>query len=234
VQPPADPEPLRAAVTGALDYQAVVFTSANAVRAFFDELYARGRDARALGRTQVVAIGPKTADELRDRGVRADLVPEDSTAEGVSAALAGVVHAGDRVLLPRAKVARELLPDTLRARGVHVDVVVAYETHGPDQATRAALRRALSGQADEDGRAPVDTVAFTSSSTVRNLIDALEEDGADAAELLRACTLLSIGPITSATLRSAGLPPSLEASPHTVAAMVEALEEDARNRTPST
>lgn len=234
VEPPADLEPLRKVVAGPLRYRAVVFTSANAVRAFFDELYARDRDARALGTALVAAIGPKTADELQARGVRADLTPTDSRAEGILEALLSVVQPGDKVLLPRAKVAREVLPDSLRAAGVEVDVVTAYETSGPDEETRAALRQALSGDADEDGLPPVDTVAFTSSSTVRNLLDALAEDGADPHALLAGRTLLSIGPVTSATLRSAGLEPTLEASPHTVAAMVELLEHDALTKTRST
>lgn len=232
VQPPSDPGPLRRAVADLTGYRVVVFTSANAVRSFFDELYASGRDARALGTAQVAAIGPKTADELRERGVFADIVPDDSTNEGIVAALLPVVRAGDRVLLPRARVAREVLPDTLRAAGVEVDVVTAYETLGPDDATRDVLRHALLGDPDDDTFAPVDTVAFTSSSTVRNLIDALTAAGEDARALLATRTLLSIGPITSDTLRAAGLEPTLEASPHTIAAMVELLERDARTRTP--
>jgi uroporphyrinogen III methyltransferase/synthase len=212
-------------------YRVVVFTSANAVRSFFDALYASGKDARALGPAQVAAIGPKTADELRERGVFADIVPDDSTNEGIVAALLRVVRAGDRVLLPRARVAREVLPDTLRAAGVAVDVVTAYETLGPDDATRDVLRHALLGDPEDDTFAPVDTVAFTSSSTVRNLIDALTAAGEDARALLATRTLLSIGPITSDTLRAAGLEPTLEASPHTIAAMVELLERDARTRT---
>lgn len=149
----------------------------------------------------MAAIGPKTADELRERGVFADIVPDDSTNEGIVAALLQVVRAGDRVLLPRARVAREVLPDTLRAAGVTVDVVTAYETLGPDDATRDVLRHALLGDPDDDTFAPVDTVAFTSSSTVRNLIDALTAAGEDARALLATRTLLSIGPITSDTLR---------------------------------
>ncbi len=231
VQAISDNEPLRRAVEDPAAYSVIVFTSANAVRMFFDELYAARKDARALGPAKVAAIGPKTADELRDRGVFADIVPADSTNEGIVAALMPAVRAGDRVLIPRARVARELLPDTLRAAGVTVDVVAAYETLGPDDATRDVLRRALRGDPDDDSFSPVDTVAFTSSSTVSNLIDALTAAGEDARALLASRTLLSIGPITSATLRAAGLEPTLEASPHTIAAMVDLLERDARNRT---
>lgn len=231
VQPPSDPEPLRQAVADLTGYRVIVFTSANAVRMLFDTLYALGRDGRALGPALVAAIGPKTADELRERGVFADVVPADSTNEGIVAALLKVVRAGDRVLLPRARVAREVLPETLRAAGVHVDVVAAYETLGPDDATREVLRHALLGDPDDDSFAPVDTVAFTSSSTVTHLVDALTSGGQDARALLSTRTLLSIGPITSATLRAAGLEPTLEASPHTIAAMVDLLERDARTRT---
>ncbi|MCB9658611.1 MAG: uroporphyrinogen-III C-methyltransferase [Sandaracinaceae bacterium] len=231
IAPPDDDDALRATVRGPLTYDLIAFTSANAVRAFFDALYAARRDARALGAARVLAIGPKTADELRERGVNPEFVPDDSTAEGVLAALDGVLHAGARVLLPRAEVAREVLPDTLRSAGVLVDVVTAYQTLGPDAATCGALRAALSDAEDEDGVPPVDTIAFTSSSTVRNLMDALTAEGLDARTTLASRTLLSIGPITSATLRSVGLEPTLEASPHTVAAMVETLEAHARART---
>ena len=194
----------------------------------------RGALDRALAASdRILLLAPGQVDELRDRGVFADVVPADSTNEGIVAALMNVVKAGDRVLLPRARVARELLPETLRAAGVHVDVVAVYETLGPDDATREVLRHALLGDTEQDGMPAVDTVAFTSSSTVSNLIDALTVSGLDARALLSTRTLLSIGPITSATLRAAGLEPTLEASPHTIAAMVDLLERDALTRTKS-
>ena len=228
IAPPPDPAALQAAVEAASTYDAIVFTSANAVERFFGALREAGRDARALGAARVASIGPKTAEALGVHGIRPDILPPRAVNESLADALAGALPAASRILLPRARVAREVLPDSLRAAGFAVDVVVAYETLGPSARDADALNAAIPDPSAESARGPVepvDSIVFTSSSTVRNLVEAL---GEGAAERLAPLTLASIGPITSRTLRGYGLEPTVEASPSTVPALVSALIDHAR------
>lgn len=211
--PPEDDSPLRAACRVLDQYDWVVFTSANAVDAIMAALRRDGGDARRLGSAAVCAIGRKTAAALRVHGIEADLVPGDSRGEGVLAALTAVLpRRGERarILIPRAEVGRDVLPDGLRREGHSVDVVGVYRTLGPDDAGVVALREAI---------AEVDAVAFTSSSTVDQLVDAV---GVDA---LRGRCLASIGPVTSATVRQHGLDVGVEATEASVESLVTALEE---------
>lgn len=189
---------LRAAADAVATYDWVVFTSANAVDRFVPLL----RDARAFGAARVAAIGPGTAERLRDANVAADLVPERFVAESLLDAFA---PGPGRVLLPRAAVARDVLPDGLRSAGWTVDVVEAYRTEhvSPPPVALEAARHA-------------DAITFTSSSTVTNYLAAA---GADAVPPVVAC----IGPITAATARQAGLTVTIEAEVHTVEGLVEAL-----------
>ncbi|MDO8211529.1 uroporphyrinogen-III C-methyltransferase [Conexibacter sp. CPCC 206217] len=191
-------------------YDLVCLTSPNGVRLLFERLAAGGRDARALAGATVAAIGPGTARALREHGVVADVVPERFVAESLVEALAGVPVR--RALVARARVARDVLPDALRARGAEVDVVELYETVAEQL---DAGERAAAGAADY--------VTFTSSSTVRFFLDAL--GGADA--ISPRTRLVSIGPVTSATLREHGLEPHVEASEHDVDGVVAALLADA-------
>ncbi len=191
-------------------YDLVCLTSPNGVRLLFSRLAGAGLDARALAGTRVAAIGPGTARALSERGVIADVVPSERfVAEGLVEALADVPVA--RALVARAAQARDVLVDALRSRGAEVDVVALYETVasplGEEQ--RAAVRSA-------------DYVTFTSSSTVRFLLESLGGDGGG----LRG-RLVSIGPVTSATLREHGLEPDVEASRHDIDGLLEALVADA-------
>jgi uroporphyrinogen III methyltransferase/synthase len=182
-------------------YSWLVLTSANGVERLFTEL----RDARDLGGTRVAAIGPGTARALADRGIVADLVPERFVAESLLEALPGPGADGGRILLARAAVARDVLPDGLRAAGWQVDVVDAYRTVVADvsEAQREAVGRAHA-------------VTFTSSSTVDRFLDAL---GPGAVPPIVAC----IGPVTAATARARGLHVDVEAGVHTIDGLVDAL-----------
>ncbi len=197
-------------------YDLICLTSPNGVRLLFERLAAAGRDARALGAARVAAIGPGTAAVLRAHGVFADVVPEESTAEGLLAALAGppgsAVPPARRALVARAKEARDVLPDTLRERGTDVDVLVLYETVAEPL---TAEQQAAVAQADY--------VTFTSSSTVKFLLDQVPDIGRARA--------VSIGPITSAALRERGLEPHAEAARHDIDGVVKALLEDVAGRT---
>ncbi len=193
-------------------YDLVCLTSPNGVRLLFSRLEAAGLDARAFAGARLAAIGPGTASALREHGVIADVVPERFVAEGLVDALADVPVT--RALVARAAEARDVLPDALRERGAEVDVLTLYET------VAEPLR--------EDRLAAVgdaDYVTFTSSSTVRFFLQSVGKGGS----VLRA-RLVSIGPVTSATLREHGLEPDVEASRHDIDGLVEALVRDAAAR----
>jgi uroporphyrinogen III methyltransferase/synthase len=194
-------------------YDLVCLTSPNGVAALFDRLddgtHPRG-DARALEGARIAAIGPGTASALAAHGIVADVVPERSLAEGLLEALADVPVR--RALVARASVARDVLPDGLRARGAEVDVVELYETVAeplPAQVLRAARE--------------ADYITFTSSSTVRFFLAATGGE----APLSARTRIVSIGPVTSATLRQQGLEPHVEAERHDVDGLVQALLADA-------
>ena len=171
---------------------------------------AQGRDARALANATVAAIGPGTAAALAEHGVIADIVPERFVAEALIEALAAVDVNGRPVLVARAAEARDVLPEALAERGAQVDVVALYETVR-EPAEPAALEAAQTA----------DYVTFTSSSTVRNLLDAAGDRFPSAAKVV------SIGPVTSATARELGLEVAIEAERHDPSGVVEALVADA-------
>lgn len=204
--------PVEAAIGRLSGYDRVIFTSANGVDYFLDALYAAGRDPRAFGAAKLACIGPATARRLRQRGLVADAVPERFVAEGLIDALVAEGVAGQRILIPRAEVAREVLPETLRAEGAEVEVLPVYRTVSPavDPAARA---RIVAGE--------IDLVTFTSSSTVDHF-RALFDDGefdAIRAHVGAAC----IGPITADTARRHGLEIAVVARRYTVPGLVDAM-----------
>ena len=215
IVPRIDSDEVRAAVTNLHAYALVCLTSPNGVRLLFDAMAEQGRDARALASATVAAIGPGTAAALRDRGLIADVVPERSVAEALVKALEPVPVQDKPVLVARAAEARDLLPDALRERGAAVDVVALYETvaEPPDPDVVEAARTA-------------DYLTFTSSSTVRNFVSAL------GGRLPNSSRVISIGPVTSAAAREAGLEVAVEASRHDVDGLLEALLEDASGTEP--
>ena len=189
IVPRIDSGEVRAAVDALHTYALVCLTSPNGVRLLFEAMAAAGRDARALANATVAAIGPGTAAALRERGMIADVVPERSVAEALVEALADGRGPGRPVLVARAAEARDVLPDALRERGAEVDVVALYETvaEEPDPEARRGRGRGA------------DYVTFTSSSTVRNLMEAVGDRSRQAH------VIVSIGPVTSETAREAGL-----------------------------
>jgi uroporphyrinogen III methyltransferase/synthase len=195
-------------------FAVVCVTSPNGASLLLDAVEAVGGDARSFAGVEVAAIGPGTAAELARRGIRPDVVADVSTAEGLLDALAQVELAGERVLVARASEARDALPDGLRDRGADVVVVAVYDTVAEqlDEAQLAAVERA-------------DYVTFTSSSTVRFFLDALNGRG-----LPERARVISIGPITSATARELGLEVHAEAAKHDIDGLVETvLAEAARS-----
>jgi uroporphyrinogen III methyltransferase / synthase len=209
IEPRIEAAEVRDAVAALHTYALICLTSPNGVRLLFEAMEAAGRDARALSQAQVAAIGPGTAATLRERGVIADVVPERAVAEALVEALAEVPVEGKPVLVARAAEARDVLPDALRERGAEVDVVALYETlrEDPDP---AAVEAAMAA----------DYVTFTSSSTVRNFLEVTGGRMPDGARTV------SIGPVTSATLREAGVTVDVEAERHDPGGLVEALLAD--------
>lgn len=202
----------KAAVANLGRYDWVLFTSANGVRAFFDAIWLHGRDARALAGARIGCIGPATAQALEARGVRCDLVPDAFVAEGLLEALRAAGAAGSRILLPRAKIARELLPEELRAAGAEVDVLPIYETVAP-AIDPAVIARIAAGEAD--------LITFTASSTVHHL--RARFDDAAWARICARSAAACIGPITARTARDAGLRVAISAETYTIPGLVEAL-----------
>jgi uroporphyrinogen-III synthase len=176
--------------------------------------------AAEVGRLQIAAIGPATKNAIEQRGVQVDVVPKEYVAESVVRSLRRRVK-GKRVLLVRAKVARDVIPRELRRAGAHVDVVEAYETVVP-QSSRARLRAAL-----KNPRRRPHVVTFTSSSTVRNFVTLL--GGRRAHPGLDGILTASIGPVTSSTLRELGLGVDIEAMEFTIPGLVDAIVTHAKS-----
>jgi uroporphyrinogen III methyltransferase/synthase len=208
------------------EHQLVCLTSPNGVHALFARLASDGKDSRALGHCTVAAIGPGTARALAEHGITADIVPERFVGEGLIDALLGPTAPRPdppitRALLGRASHARDALPEALRAAGIAVDVVDLYETV-PEPLAEAALQAA--GQADY--------ITFTSGSTVISFLDALDAV-ADTAAIGQSTRLVSIGPVTSETLRERGLTAHVQATRHDIDGLIEALLHDAASGPPA-
>jgi uroporphyrinogen III methyltransferase/synthase len=210
ILPPEDYGPLDEAVTAAGSFDWIMFTSANAVDSFMGRLLAGPGDVRDLKGVKLAAVGPATAAAIEARGLRVDLVPEAYVAESLVDALGASGRLdGTRVLLARAAVARDVLPDSLRAAGASVDVVEAYRTARPEGSAEL-----LTLLVDSGG---LDLATFTSSSTVTNFVALV---GAARAHGIRAAC---IGPVTAATARDAGMTVAVEATEFTVTGLVDAI-----------
>jgi uroporphyrinogen III methyltransferase/synthase len=208
--PPEDGAPLDQALAHLASYDWIVFTSANGVRFFLERLDQSPHDLRSL-KGRICAIGPATRQALENLHLKVDLMPREYVAEGVLAAFAGFDLAGKKMLMPRAAVARDLIPVELEKRGAQVDVVAAYRNIIP---AVSAERMAQATGAD--------WITFTSSSTVNNFL------AMAGGETLSAVRIASIGPVTSATLRQHGLTVHAEAKQFTTDGILQAILDAAR------
>jgi len=206
IKPPRSYKGLDSALRKIGDYDWLILTSVNGVEALFSRLKKLRIAPAKLAHLQVAAIVPATQREIEAHGLKVTVTPERYIAESVVEALEGRTK-GKRVLLVRAKVARDVLPTELRKAGAKVDVAEAYETHVP-KAAKAKLNRLF---ANESSRP--DVVTFTSSSTATNFLSLLEKDHWHS---LREIWLASIGPVTSDTLHQAGFKPNIEAVEYTM------------------
>ena len=211
--PPEDWKPLDKAIQKLDSYDGLIFTSVNGVKFFMRRLREKGKDVRELKGLRLYAIGPKTEKAVNALGINVDVVPEDFVAESLLDSLGKENIKGKRFLLPRAAVARETLPDQLRAQGATIDVAPTYRTIRPQTDTKELTRRLKEGS--------IHAVTFTSSSTVTNFMELI---GAklklQPAKIAVAC----IGPVTTKTAENAGLKVDIMAEEYTVDGLIAALE----------
>jgi uroporphyrinogen-III synthase len=212
IRKPRSFKPLDSALRSLDGCDWLILTSVNGVDAMWDRLAWLGLSNGNLKHLRIAAIGPATRKAIEQRGVKVDVVPKEYVAESVVRSLRRRVK-GKRVLLVRAKVARDVIPRELRKAGAHVEVVEAYETVVP-QASRRRLQSALANP-----RRRPQVVTFTSSSTVRNFVSLLGSRQMS----LEGIRLASIGPVTSSTLRELGLRADISAKEFTIPGLVDAV-----------
>jgi uroporphyrinogen-III synthase/uroporphyrinogen III methyltransferase/synthase len=216
IRPPADFAPLDAALRKIDRYDWLILTSANAVRAVDERATELGIALEQADRLKVAAVGEATAEAVRKAGLQVAYVPETYVAESLVAGLLEGIHLqtnGVKILLARAAVARDLIPDALREAGIAVNVVDAYRNVLPEVAPELLLK-AVAGR--------IDAVTFTSSSSATHLAEAARLAG--VAWPLAGVPAVSIGPITSETLIGLGWPPEAEANPSDIPGLVAAVE----------
>jgi uroporphyrinogen III methyltransferase / synthase len=215
IDPLEDYSEVHTAIKSLSEYEWVIFTSVNGVKHFWNQLAELGLDTRALGVSKIAAIGPATAEILREKGIEPDFVPEKYVAEGVVKGLLERGMDGSKILLPRAKVAREVLPEELRKAGAQVDILPVYETKPAGEQREEVLELIKNGG--------LSCVTFGSSSTVENFFDLVSPELVK--EHRANVKLASIGPITTKTLEQFGFTPDIEPEDYTIPALVDQLVE---------
>ena len=214
ISPPESWGPVDEAIQELSSYDWIIFTSVNGVKAFMGRLWFHQKDARSLGTARVCCIGPQTKVEANRWGIVADLMPHEFQAEGILESLGQIGIQGLRILIPRAKVAREILPEQLREMGASVHVVHGYQAVPPE-----AEGEPLS---DRFRNQDIQYLTFTSSSTVKNFCQ-LFTDREEMHDLTQHATVACIGPITAQTVKDEGLSVDIVASENTVPALVDAI-----------
>lgn len=218
--PPDDWAPLDKALDRLGDYYGLIFTSVNGVEFFMRRLKESNRDICELKGVRIYAIGPKTGQAVRDLGLRLTAMPDEFVAEALIECFKNESIAGKKFLLPRAKIAREILPEQIRKMGAEIDVAPAYQTIAPVPLMREEFLRRLS-----DGS--IDAVTFTSSSTVANFMEWIKDDDR---EKMKNVAVACIGPITAETARKHGLNAAIVPEEYTTSALAEAIESYFQNQ----
>jgi len=226
IRKPRSFNPLDSSLRNLHTYDWLILTSVNGVEAMWERMSRLGlsldgnreRHYSQRDRLRVAAIGPATKNAIEQRGTRVDVVPREYVAESVVRSLKSRVR-GKRVLLVRARIARDVIPQELRRAGAHVDVVEAYETVVP-RASRTRLQQVM-----KNPRRRPHVVTFTSSSTVKNFVELLgaRKSSKSRAAQLHGVQAASIGPVTSATLRNLRLPVQIAAKEFTIPGLVSAI-----------
>lgn len=212
IEPPPDVKPLEDAVERIDTYDWIIFTSVNGVNFFFKALFRQNKDARALGRIRTACIGPATAAKLLEFGVNSDIIPNSYRAESVVEVFETEQLNGKKILIPRAKEARPILPVELKKMGALVNEVCAYRTSAVDKAGLL-----LSRLADKT----IDMVTFTSSSTVNNFKSMIPLEQFET--LIKGIAVASIGPITEQTAKDLGFEVHITAETFTIPGLCDAI-----------
>lgn len=219
IRPPADPAKIRQLhdALDALDgFQWVMFTSVNGVHYFFEAMKERGVDIRKLAGAKVAAVGPKTAEALRERGIMPLPLPEEYQAEGLFESVKSHLRKGERVLLARGDLGRDYLPAELVRLGIAVTDVCVYENVLNEQDAGELIQLLRHGA--------IHMITFTSSSTVHNLCRIIEKNtGEPPSVLLRNTAMVSIGPLTTDAAAGWGLPIARTAEQSTIDSLIEAM-----------
>ncbi len=213
IVPPSDSTEYNNAIQQLDVFDWVIFTSVNGVNSFFEKLKEKNIDIRKMSKARIAAIGPKTAELLEEKGLIVDVLPQEFRAEGLLDSLKGYLKEGQKVLLPRADIAREILPKELREFGVDVVEIDAYETKVDAENKNEIIELLKEGS--------IHIITFTSSSTARNFVESVK--GEPLEELLQGVTLASIGPITTNTAKELGLEVAVTATEYTIPGLVDAI-----------
>lgn len=217
IVPPDSWAPLDKAIDNLHVYDWIIFTSANGVRSFVTRLRVKGKSIHQLKGIRFCAIGPRTATEMKGERIEAPLVPSEYKAEAVVESLTKEGLMGKRVLLARAKKARELLPRELENRGARVDVVAVYQTV-PPKGEASEFLGLLQGSR-------IDAIAFTSSSTVSNFMELFASKRDELLRGLEGVAIAVIGPITRERAVELGLPVHISPAEYTIPALITAIAE---------
>jgi uroporphyrinogen-III synthase len=217
IRQPRSYKPFDSALKRLSEYDWLILTSVNGVDAIRERMRRLRISKKSFGHLKIAAIGPATKEAIEEElKLHVDVVPKKYVAESVVASLRKRIK-GKRVLLARARVARDVIPRELRKLGATVNVVEAYETVVPRK-SRLRLRAIL-----RDSKKRPDVITFTSSSTVRNFLSLVAGRNARATQALQGIRFASIGPITSSTLRELGLPVHIEAEEYTIPGLIKAI-----------
>jgi len=213
IVPPANWSELDSALNSLGWYDWIIFTSMNTVTFFMERLKHLGKDVRAVRNAKICAIGPSTAENLERYGIKADLIPTDFRAEGLVDAFGRESMKGKKVLFPRAKEARELIPRKLKEQGADVTIVTAYENMKPAAET-SNIKKLLAEK-------KITAVTFTSSSSVRNFMELIGHK--ENPSLMENVIIACIGPVTARTAEEYGILVDIVPKEYTAPAFIEAL-----------
>jgi uroporphyrinogen III methyltransferase/synthase len=211
IAPPDDWQPMDEAIEKLDSYDWIIFTSVNGVKSFTQRLKDKGKGVDALVGKKVCAIGPRTQGDLEGMGLTVSFVPQEYRAEGVIDGLKARGIKGQKILIPRARGARKILPEALLEVGAVVNEVEAYQAVKPSKSNESLEATLKKG---------IDVVTFTSSSTVRNFMELLSDR-----TVMNGIKVAVIGPITAETVRDYGLKPHIVPQKYTIPALVEAIVE---------
>jgi uroporphyrinogen III methyltransferase/synthase len=215
IVPPSSWKALDQAIDRITSYDWIIFTSANGVHFFFQRLKEKGKTRRSLSGIKICAIGPATAEQVKKKGIRIDFIPKKFIAEAILLGFKKMGVEGKRILLARAKEARDVLPIGLRKMGTEVDIVEVYRTIKPRGGAKR-LRKLL----DEK---KIDMITFTSSSTVTHFVELLK--GTDYKKMLKDVAIACIGPITAQTATEQGMKVHLQPKQYTIPGLTQAIAE---------